>query len=303
MNLTKIIRNQVIPNSKLALASLASLVCLIALLLAIPENKLVYSELWVTANPTINSPKGTTEDTKHGKGPELLEKLQMLKKQPPYIRNWQADRRYKSSFVYLESLDKTSMDSIHKRIKSSFTDPIFRILPQRKINTPQQLLNKALAIGSVWLLLMCIILTKTKTTYITVLILILIVVGNFYIKENKKWVNQVEFDIKSPYKKSQLSYGHLQALTSLKTQIGEITVRILEGENKRASFKIKSAHRIYNQKGKKTEVERLWVRSDASPPEIDKAIVKAQNIVTHITSLTPATPVAIETPSKHGTQN
>lgn len=272
------------------LAVLATLIASTAIYIATLENKLPYCEIWVTDSTPSKSQKESNEQKKHGKGQallKLLESLKNIKRDTPNLpKNWNADRRYKSSFVYVESTSKKDTDAIYDISKKHFNDTIVRILPQKKINVRNQLVMKIIAILITWLLAIWIIFSNNKTIYVTFTISILIIVTSYHLHQTKAWINQLEFDVKSPYKTKKLSYSQLETITNIKSQVGELATRILEGQNYSTSFKMKSTHRLHNQKGKKTDVEKLWVRSNAPKPIIEKSIKEAELVFNTIESIT-----------------
>jgi hypothetical protein len=269
---------------KLLAICLSSLVLMIALRLSFLEEALPYSEIWITEMPTLETPDKVKEEDKPGQSLELLNALGKVKTKGE-LKNWQADRRYKSSFVYLKANDINTLNNLHNNVKEYFHSPIVRALPQTKTKRIEKTATYSIILLIFWFIIIWIILSNKSTIYISLILLICTLCLGSYIWNSRPWINQIEFQITSTKKPSKLTYGDIQSLTIIKGKIGELTTRILEGENKSATFKLKSAHRIYNQKGHKNEAFKMWVRSDCPKEEIEAATLKAQDLLLAINEI------------------
>jgi hypothetical protein len=266
---------------KALMVLLATLITLLGVYFSISTTSLPYSEAWLTEVEIIDNPKLGSPATSDGKAPELIRTLNSLQTNKALQTPWKADRRYKSSIVYIQTKNQQVANELYTLTQNNFNQPIIRTLPQRKINISYFVFQKIAAIAILYLFILTLILAtnKYKTLVISITSLAAILGIKLYMKEHREWYNQIEYECRTPYTKSAQSYGHIHAITSIKSQVGELTTRILEGENKTASFKMKSAHRIYNQQGKKRDVQKIWIRSTADEKELTKAAHTAESLL------------------------
>jgi len=281
----------IIPKIKLSVLLVLTTSCTILfgifIAMVFETNKYKYSEIWLTEVPIIKKPKDATRTDQKGRSVKLHKTLMELKNSKDKkinIQPWYADTRFKSSLVYINSTDPSQIDLVYDEVKKKFPHPIARILPQEKNDSQVITIKQIICLLIVYTLLIAIITSTPKPIYLSPLILLMILILNYQVESQKEWINQKEFNIKPPYPNTTLSYGHFHGLNALKSQIGELSVYILQGQNKHASFKMKSAHRLFNQKKKTKDAATIWVRSNASPKEILNTIVKAQELVKQATS-------------------
>lgn len=273
-----------IPKIKLSL--LLAIGCTILfgifIIMVFETNKYKYSEIWITEVPIIKNPVNSTREDQKGRSVQLHQALLELKSKKDRRLNgqpWYADTRFKSSLVYINSTDPSQIDLVYDEVKKVFSYPIARVLPQEKNDSQVIIIKQIICLLIVYTLLMGIITSTPKPLYLSPLILLMVLILNHHIESKKEWINQREFSIKTPYPNTTLSYGHFHGLSALKSQIGELSVYILQGQNKHASFKMKSAHRLFNQKRRTKDATTIWVRSNTSPKKIVNAIIEAQKLV------------------------
>lgn len=253
---------------------------LISIGLAYFENKLKYSEVWITDVPIVDLPQNAREEDKKGTSIKLEKELVGIKQNNLISKPWAYDRRYKSSLIYVKSENKDTIDVLYNLVTEKFQGPIVRVLPQEKINTFQIFISKTLCLSLLLIMGVYLTISKDSKKYLLSLITLVLATLSIFVYniETRKWINQIEYKTQPLYSGKTLSYGQLQATTAVNTQVGELATRILESKAPNASFKTKSAHRIFNKKSNRADAYKLWVRSPLEENVITQAVQEAESI-------------------------